>query len=136
METGGTWSYVDIIGGYFHAGSEDDPGSYFLIDELVIDDGYIGPPTGFLDGDPVNGACGSNDGATISGLTSGNANNCSAGTVADFSGTGPWTWNCDGSNGGTDDSCEASLASQVAGALRQGAFRVGGSPARFVETTP
>jgi hypothetical protein len=110
------------------SGSTIPAGAYITGNEVI----------GIDTGEPVlvNGACGSNDGATLSSLTSGNTNNCSAGTVADFSGTGPWTWNCDGANGGTDDSCSASLASPVAGALRQGAFRIGGLPARFVESTP
>jgi hypothetical protein len=89
-------------------------------------------------GSPVNGACGANDGVTLSSLTSGNINNCANGTTVDnFSGTGPWTWDCVGLNGGTTEyDCEASLASPVAGALRQGAFRIGGLPARFVEAQP
>jgi hypothetical protein len=38
------------------------------------------------------------------------ANLCSAGTASAVSGTGPWTWSCGGSNGGTTASCSASLA--------------------------
>lgn len=61
---------------------------------------------------PINGACGSNSGATLSSLTSGDTNNCSAGTVSGFTGSGPWTWTCEGINGSdVDDPCSASLTS-------------------------
>jgi hypothetical protein len=53
----------------------------------------------------TNGTCGSANGVTaasapISGL-------CSAGTATAVSGSGPWSWNCAGSNGGSTASCEA-----------------------------
>ena len=53
----------------------------------------------------VNGECGSSSGVytnvePTSGL-------CNAGTATAVSGTGPWTWSCDGTNGGTNASCEA-----------------------------
>jgi hypothetical protein len=45
--------YVDIVGGYFAPRGEapytDD--TYYMIDELKVDDSYIGPPSGFIDGD-------------------------------------------------------------------------------------
>jgi hypothetical protein len=44
---GGTWSHVDIIGGYFNGASRADPGNYFLVDELVVSSSRIGPPAGF-----------------------------------------------------------------------------------------
>jgi len=48
---GGTWSYVDLIGGYMNWGNvRSDPENYFMLDEIVIDDSYIGPPTGFRGG--------------------------------------------------------------------------------------
>src|SRR5262249_15672555 len=36
-------------------------------------------------------------------------NLCSAGTASSVAGTGPWTWGCSGSNGGTTASCSASV---------------------------
>ena len=53
----------------------------------------------------VNGACGTANGQTlgaapVTGL-------CAAGTATGVSGTGPWTWVCDGLNGGTTATCEA-----------------------------
>lgn len=47
---GEQWSYVDIIGGYFHPGGTADANNYFKIDELAISDRYIGPPQGFVTG--------------------------------------------------------------------------------------
>jgi hypothetical protein len=149
-------AYVGSRGWQFSDGSTPLDGSFVPTCEdgvwslcLTLEDCEADPPGGWWDtaneeclaeepGSPVNGACGSNDGATLSSLTSGNSNNCANGTTVDnFTGTGPWTWDCVGLNGGTTEyDCEASLASQVAGALRQGAFRVGGLPARFVEATP
>lgn len=45
---GGTWSYVDIIGGYMERATTVDAETYFLVDELVIDSRRIGPPAGFV----------------------------------------------------------------------------------------
>ena len=53
----------------------------------------------------VSGACG-----TVSGtdLTSAPTTDlCSAGTASVVTGTGPWTWTCAGSHGGTTASCHA-----------------------------
>lgn len=48
---GGTWSYVDLIGGYMNWGNvRADPENYFMLDDIVIDDSYIGPPSGFRTG--------------------------------------------------------------------------------------
>jgi hypothetical protein len=56
---------------------------------------------------PVNGACGSSNGTTVASKPT--TNLCSAGTASTVSGTGPWTWSCAGSNGGTNASCSAQL---------------------------
>jgi hypothetical protein len=91
-------------------------------------------------GAPVNGVCGSDHGGTFSSLTNGN---CSAGTVESFVEDLPtgWTWDCVGLYEGATANCSATYQEDttpdpVAGPLRQGAFRIGGVPARFVETTP
>lgn len=47
---GGTWAYVDIIGGFFNEASRWDENNYFMVDELVIDSRRIGPPEGFVQG--------------------------------------------------------------------------------------
>jgi len=56
----------------------------------------------------VNGACGSSNGTTVSSTPS--TNLCSFGTASSVSGSGPWNWTCNGSNGGTTVSCSASRA--------------------------
>jgi hypothetical protein len=54
---------------------------------------------------PVNGACGSANGvAASSAPTSGL---CHTGTASAVAGTGPWSWSCGGSNGGTTAQCSA-----------------------------
>lgn len=44
---GGLFGYVDILGGYFGNEGTADENNYFMLDELVIDDGTIGCPEGF-----------------------------------------------------------------------------------------
>ncbi len=60
---------------------------------------------------PVSGVCGSANGTTASSKPS--TNLCSAGTASSVAGSGPWTWSCGGSNGGTTASCSASLTAQT-----------------------
>jgi len=55
----------------------------------------------------VNGDCGISSAYELNESTPGL---CDAGTVNSFSGTGPWNWNCLGSNGGSNASCIASVA--------------------------
>jgi hypothetical protein len=57
---------------------------------------------------PINGACGSANGTTVSSAPS--TNLCSTGTSSTVTGSGPWTWSCGGSNGGTSLSCSASAS--------------------------
>lgn len=46
--TGGIWSYIDIVGGYFNSGIvRSDPENYYLLDELVVSSSRIGPPANF-----------------------------------------------------------------------------------------
>ncbi|BFT95107.1 hypothetical protein MNSC_11150 [Minisyncoccus archaeophilus] len=55
---------------------------------------------------PINGVCGSSHKSSyVSAYTKFDL--CSAGTPSDVLGTGPWTWTCTGSNGGTTASCYA-----------------------------
>src|SRR3984893_16829883 len=58
---------------------------------------------------PVNGVCGSANGVAVSTAPTGNL--CTAGTATTVSGTGPWTWACNGSNGGANASCSAPVGS-------------------------
>lgn len=58
---------------------------------------------------PVDGVCGSANGSSFS--TAPSTNLCSAGTAGTVSGYGPWSWPCNGINGGDPASCSASLLS-------------------------
>lgn len=53
----------------------------------------------------TNGACGTANGIAVSSAPS--TNLCSAGTPSVVSGSGPWTWSCSSTNGGTTASCSA-----------------------------
>lgn len=75
---------------------------------------------------PINGACGSVSGTTVPSLNSGSANLCT-GTVTSFAGTGPWTWGCNGLNGGTNTASNACSASYSAGASTTTASPAGGT---------
>src|SRR5579863_4673684 len=57
----------------------------------------------------VNGACGASNGATASAKPT--ANLCTAGTASAVAGSGPWSWSCAGSNGGSTATCSDKLAS-------------------------
>ncbi len=56
----------------------------------------------------VNGQCGSANGAMFSSAPT--TNLCAQGTASSVSGTGPWTWTCNGTNGGSSASCSAQKA--------------------------
>jgi len=51
----------------------------------------------------LNGVCGSSNGANLSSIPT--TNLCNLGTATTVLGSGPWTWDCNGSNGGTNVSC-------------------------------
>lgn len=56
----------------------------------------------------VNGSCGTSNGSSFtSAPTSGL---CGDGSLPAVSGSGPWTWSCAGSNGGTTASCSAGIS--------------------------
>ncbi|HXX58620.1 MAG TPA: hypothetical protein VEI96_11515 [Thermodesulfovibrionales bacterium] len=60
---------------------------------------------------PINGDCGTANGATLSSAPTSGL--CSVGTATTVNGTGPWTWTCQGSNGGNNDSCTAYTSSST-----------------------
>jgi uncharacterized protein DUF1566/List-Bact-rpt repeat protein len=60
---------------------------------------------------PVNGVCGSANGQTFANAPA--ANLCAAGTNTPIAGSGPWSWSCNGSNGGTSASCSATSPAQI-----------------------
>lgn len=57
---------------------------------------------------PVNGLCGSANLTTVSTAPT-SSSLCNAGAASGVSGSGPWTWTCVGSGGGTTAKCSASL---------------------------
>lgn len=62
---------------------------------------------------PVNGSCGSVNNSTVDSLSSGASYLCANGSSSTLSGTGPWTWTCQGSNGGSSVTCQAYKTSSV-----------------------
>src|ERR1700730_17338101 len=59
----------------------------------------------------VNGQCGSSNGASLTSVPT--TNLCSTGTASSVTGSGPWAWNCAGSNGGTTAQCSAQLQQTI-----------------------
>jgi hypothetical protein len=89
---------------------------------------------------PVNGQCGSSN---ETGLSSAPMEDlCSAGTTSSVGGTGPWTWSCMGSGGGTTASCSAPVRQRTGSSIlpadrdaspnwqKAGMLSVGGIPNR------
>jgi len=62
-----------------------------------------------------NGACGTSDGTAIPNTP--NINLCSAGTPTAVTGSGPWSWTCQGAGSGTNASCSAFLCNECSGTI-------------------
>jgi hypothetical protein len=71
----------------------------------------------FLSITPVDGSCGSSNGLSLSSAPT--TNFCTQGTASTVSGSGPWTWTCSGSSGGSTASCSASLYVATTGAIQR-----------------
>ena len=56
---------------------------------------------------PVNGACGSANGSSFAATPA--VNLCSFGSASGVTGSGPWLWSCNGTNGGSTANCTASI---------------------------
>jgi hypothetical protein len=104
----GTFAYTPAAGTVLPVGTQpltvtftpSDAADYTsakALNSLTVNTGSAGEPA------PVNGACGPANGAISTVAPS--AGFCSAGTASAVTGTGPWTWQCTGSNGGTTSSC-------------------------------
>ena len=61
----------------------------------------------------INGSCGAAAGVAVARAPT--VNLCTAGTASTVSGSGPWSWTCAGSNGGSIASCSASLQTPSGG---------------------
>ena len=106
----GSFSYSPAAGTVLPAGSHQltatftpsnatDYTSATAFDSLTVNAGTTAEPTA------VNGACGPANGTASSVAPS--TGLCSAGTATAVMGTGPWTWQCTGSNSGTTSMCTA-----------------------------
>jgi hypothetical protein len=68
--------------------------------------GYSGnPPDPATCAAAIDGACGIAHGTTTTSKPTSNL--CSAGTASAVTGSGPWTWSCLGTNGGSNANCSA-----------------------------
>ncbi|MFD1712588.1 hypothetical protein FVQ98_11455 [Ottowia sp. GY511] len=68
----------------------------------------VGGPVVNTDLSAVDGTCGAATGVAASSPPT--ANLCQVGTASAVSGSGPWTWSCAGSQGGSAAACSAPLA--------------------------
>ncbi|MFA6053912.1 MAG: CARDB domain-containing protein [Thermodesulfovibrionales bacterium] len=69
----------------------------------------------------VDGVCGSSNLQTFTSVPT--TNLCSAGTASSVSGSGPWSWTCNGSYGGSTASCSANIQTGSAADLTVSYFR-------------
>jgi hypothetical protein len=106
----GTFAYSPAAGTVLPAGTQPltvtftpsnttDYASAVAHNSLTVNAGTTGTT-------PVNGACGPANGTAASVAPT--AGLCTAGTASSVTGTGPWAWQCTGSNGGTTSSCTVS----------------------------
>jgi len=62
---------------------------------------------------PVNGVCGTTvNGQTLASAPSG-SELCNSGTPTAVTGSGPWSWGCQGSSGGTNGTCTANMTAPI-----------------------
>ncbi|MFA6348521.1 MAG: hypothetical protein WCX30_03795, partial [Candidatus Paceibacterota bacterium] len=72
---------------------------------------------------PVNGVCGSSNNQNFTSAPT--ANFCSLGTASAISGSGPWTWTCNGSNGGSTANCSANkITNGLCGTSESGIYSI------------
>ncbi|MEK7706295.1 MAG: putative metal-binding motif-containing protein, partial [Myxococcota bacterium] len=119
--TGGVYEYVDIVGGYFHGGNTADAESYFKLDELAIDDQYIGPPVGFVTtpatcGSPTTCDAGESCGNCPSDCPTGAGEICCGGVLH----TGDC---CDGGDCASPSTCVAHVCTAPTATCTEGATR-------------
>jgi hypothetical protein len=74
---------------------------------LMIQDGSLTVNGMTISATITDGICGSSNGQSF--LSTPTNNLCSSGTPSQVSGTGPWSWSCNGINGGSNASCSALL---------------------------
>jgi cytochrome b involved in lipid metabolism len=79
---------------------------------LILGGLYIGTYSATAVATPTNGSCGTTNATAVA--TTPTTGLCTVGTVGTVSGTGPWTWSCAGTNGGTTASCSATKTGATA----------------------
>lgn len=99
LNTDSKWRKDSII-------SDEPIEQWYALDNIVVSTTPI--PADYVIGGATNGTCGTSNNQYLSSIPT--TNLCATGTVSSVSGSGPWSWTCVGSNGGTTASCSASLA--------------------------
>ena len=67
--------------------------------------GWVSSPTCTANPSPVNWVCGPTSGTVVASIPSSGL--CSVGVPSPVSGSGPWSWSCGGTNGGSNSACTA-----------------------------
>ncbi len=101
---------------------------------------------------PVDGACGSACTTTPSSAPTGNL--CSAGTASTVAGSGPWSWSCNGEDGGANVNCSTGgpggggggpttlcdiihqFGGPTSGGINTNDFEIYNCPGAFCDTAP
>jgi len=112
-----TGVFLSYIGGYGLAGGElVTPGDLLfdrfdtLNNRLLVANGN--GSLALFSIDMITGKCGTANNGSFTVAPSDNL--CKNGNVKNFTGNGPWNWNCAGQNGGTTATCSAQLSTHKA----------------------
>ena len=81
----------------------------------------------------VNGACGAAHGTSLTAAPT--INLCLTGTPSSVTGSGPWSWTCQGSGGGSTASCQASPLQLTGISFGQSSLSPGASTTIFASPT-
>lgn len=111
-----TQTFTAGFGSHVASHTPGTPGNYTMNFRILIKnpdnstkaDVTYGIPYTVAPQTPINGVCGSADGGSYASAPSSGL--CASGSSTLPAGSGPFTWDCVGSWGGTSDSCQAELA--------------------------
>lgn len=73
-------------------------------------DAFVNNPPAGVNISTCTGVCGTANGGSFASLTAVSANLCSMGTAQNFSGSGPWSWNCGGNGFSLSQNCSAATS--------------------------
>jgi virginiamycin B lyase len=100
----GNWSISDVDYGYYSSMAIDSNSDLYAF--YVNSGGIAYATSSILDFTlMLNGTCGSSSGVFFFVAPSNNL--CTSGNASSIGGSGPWSWSCSGSNGGSTVSCSA-----------------------------